>query len=324
MIKRRNRAFDAGRGVITFDRPVISVGNLSLGGTGKTPMVERIVRSLRLAGHDPCIAMRGYGSRRNAGGLSDEAELYRANLDDLPIVAQPDRAEGLIKLFASERGERVDCIVLDDGFQHRRIARAMDIVLIDASIDPFGAALFPAGRLREPIESLRRATHTVLTHAELVEPALIDALGRQLAERGAPPPCAVACHEWTSLRVFDRGAEAGEREVAWLRGRRIVAACAIGRPQAFLAGLSRAGAVSAESIVLRDHDRFGPGTLRRLLHAAEHAEALVCTEKDWTKLRARGLAWPCPVLRPILTLEFQHGWQSLHDDILSAAARAPD
>ncbi|HRQ74118.1 MAG TPA: tetraacyldisaccharide 4'-kinase, partial [Phycisphaerales bacterium] len=140
-IARRNRAFDAGRGVVTLDRPVISVGNLSTGGTGKSPTVAWVVRTLREAGRDPCIAMRGYRSR---DGVSDEAEEYRAAFDDLPVVARPDRLQGLIELFASERGGRVDAVVLDDGFQHRCIARALDLVLIDATRDPFADAMIPA------------------------------------------------------------------------------------------------------------------------------------------------------------------------------------
>ncbi|QKK10112.1 MAG: hypothetical protein HND58_07150 [Planctomycetota bacterium] len=153
----RNRRFDNGHRVVTLDRPVISVGNLSLGGTGKTPMVQRIVAHLRDHGHDPAIAMRGYASKH--AGLSDEAELYKSTFDDLPIVAQPRRLEGLFQLFATERGRRVDCVVLDDGFQHRFIARQLNLVLIDAAHDPFAARVVPAGRLREPAAGLARATH---------------------------------------------------------------------------------------------------------------------------------------------------------------------
>ncbi|VAX39053.1 Tetraacyldisaccharide 4'-kinase, partial [hydrothermal vent metagenome] len=86
VVEYRNRRFDAGRGVVTLDRPVISVGNLSMGGTGKTPMVERIVTLLREHGRDPAIAMRGYRSKRS--GISDEAEQYKARFADLPLVAQ--------------------------------------------------------------------------------------------------------------------------------------------------------------------------------------------------------------------------------------------
>ncbi len=169
VMQLRNRRFDRGRRVITFDRPVISVGNLSMGGTGKTPMVERIIDTLRDAGHDPCIAMRGYKATHNAHRCSDEAALYQQRFDDLPIVAQPDRIAGLIELFATDRGEKVDCIVLDDGYQHRQIARQIDILLIDASIDVRTCQVVPAGSFREPLANLKRATHLVLTHTEQLD-----------------------------------------------------------------------------------------------------------------------------------------------------------
>jgi tetraacyldisaccharide 4'-kinase len=135
IVSRRNRAFDAGRGVVTLDRPVISVGNLSVGGTGKTPLVAHVLEVLGGAGRNPCVAMRGYGSGR--GRESDEAMLYRDQFLSVRIVAQPDRVEGLLALLASDDGGHVDSVVLDDGFQHRRLARQVDLVLVDATRDPF-------------------------------------------------------------------------------------------------------------------------------------------------------------------------------------------
>src|SRR5881394_190373 len=130
-ISLRNRRFDRGKGVVTFDRPVVSVGNLSVGGTGKTPMVLHLARVLTEAGHRPCVAMRGYGAAD--GQKADEAREYHRAIRNLPVVAQPDRTLGLIELFGTEHGSEVDCVILDDGFQHRQIARQYDIVLIDAT-----------------------------------------------------------------------------------------------------------------------------------------------------------------------------------------------
>lgn len=119
---RRNRRFDRGAGVTRFDVPVISVGNISVGGVGKTPMVMTIAGWLLESGRRPCIAMRGY---KAGAGESDEAALYRERFGDVPVVAQPDRTAGLRALFAQERvgqasslpgpGARIDCIILDDG-----------------------------------------------------------------------------------------------------------------------------------------------------------------------------------------------------------------
>lgn len=172
-IRRRNRAYDRGGRVTRLDRPVISVGNLSAGGTGKTPMVMKLATALLEAGHHPCIAMRGY---KAAAGRSDEAEEYRARLVNVPVVAQPDRISGLRALFATEVGRDVDVVLLDDGFQHRRLARDLDIVLVDATRSPFEDRLLPAGYLREPPASLERAQAVVITHAEAVVGGEIDRL----------------------------------------------------------------------------------------------------------------------------------------------------
>jgi tetraacyldisaccharide 4'-kinase len=316
-MRRRNRRFDTGHGVVTFDRPVISVGNLTLGGTGKTPMVERVVALLREHGHDPAIAMRGYGSGR--GRVSDEAEMYRRRFDDLPVVAQPRRVEGLIGLFATERGRRVDCVVLDDGFQHRRIARQLDLVLIDATSDPFADRVFPAGRLREPADGLGRATHAALTHAEMAEPAEVARLAERIAGR-VSGGCAVCAHEWSGLRVVEGGRERAE-PVAFLRGRRVVACCAIGKPEGFFAAVRGAGCEVVRRFALADHDPFRPRTVARLCRAASQAGAgaIVLTAKDWAKLAGRPVAWPAPVVAPELSLAFRSGWEELGASVLAVA-----
>ena len=319
----RNRRFDAGHRVVTLDRPVISVGNLSLGGTGKTPMVQRIVAHLRDHGHDPAIAMRGYGAHRT--GLSDEAELYKSTFDDLPIVAQPRRLEGLFQLFATERGQRVDCVVLDDGFQHRFIARQLNLVLIDAAHDPFTASVVPAGRLREPATSLSRATHAALTHAESVEAAKAQALASQVASAAGLEECAITAHEWSELTVHSADNDRTE-PVSFLAGKRVVVACAIGRPDAFLADCARAGATVTEPIILRDHDPFNAATIARIEQAASStgANAIVLTAKDWTKLAPRRINWPVPVCIPTLDLHFRSGWERLAADVLTVAATPPE
>jgi tetraacyldisaccharide 4'-kinase len=317
VMARRNRAFDAGRGVVEIDRPVISIGNLTLGGTGKTPLVKKVVRELRGAGWRPAIAMRGYAAK---AGFSDEAAEYAAALEDVPVVAQANRLEGLLDLFATPEGKGVDAVVLDDGFQHRRIARQLDIVLIDASKDPLRDRVFPAGTLREPLESLARADWAVITHAETVRPTDLDALVKQLAAIGGGIPIAIARHAWSSLRVIDRGAER-EEPVAWLRGKRVVAACGIGNPAAFIASVKAATASNVEEFVRPDHDPFSVATTGALLNLAQRsaAAAIVVTAKDWAKLRrVKPDAWPCPVVIPQLDLAFDRGWDELREAVLNA------
>ncbi len=324
---RVNRRFDRGTGVVRFDRPVISVGNLSVGGTGKTPLVEAIVRFLTESGHTPCIAMRGYS---RDGKESDEAAAYRRLLPDVPVIAQSNRTLGLIRQFGKEHdeadGRQSDCIILDDGFQHRQIGRELDIVLIDAGRDPFQDRLLPAGWLREPLESLKRAGAVVITHAESVSGADLTALERRIAAAVGQPAQAVCRHGWSELLVNDAGRESAA-PVSWLSGKRIVAACAIGNPGPFVAAARKAagGNLSAE-VVLRDHDPFAPTTVERLKGVARsvNAQAIVVTEKDWSKLSGCK-DWPCPVVRAVLKLSFDRGWDMLSSQVLDTVTRGvPD
>ncbi len=311
-ITRRNRAYDRGRGVTRLDRPVISVGNLSVGGTGKTPTVRAILEILLDAGHRPCVAMRGYKStpRRE----SDEAAAHRRAFPAVPVVAQPDRIAGLRALFTTEIGRAVDCVVLDDGFQHRRLARDLDIVLIDATRSPFEDRLLPAGWLREPTASLARAGGVIVTHADRVRPSELDRLLERVGAAAPDALLATARHAWTAQRVVEEG-EARVEPAAWLAGKRVVGVCAIGNPGPFFESLEFAcsppvdgaprGAVLAR-IALRDHDPFDESAIDRIATEAREsgADAIVVTEKDWSKLAGvPASVWPCPIVRPKLRIE---------------------
>ena len=178
----RNRAYD--RGWLAVHRagvPVVSVGNLTVGGTGKTPMVEWVARWYRRHGRS--------GSRSSAAatarsqGLNDEGRVLEENLPDVPHLQDADRVRSA--RIAVEELE-AELLVLDDGFQHRRLARDLDLVLIDA-LEPFGLGrLLPRGLLREPVASLRRADVVVLSRADLIAPSERAAI-RAEAERRAGP-----------------------------------------------------------------------------------------------------------------------------------------
>lgn len=333
----RNRRFDRGVGVTRLGLPVISVGNLSVGGTGKTPTVMHILGLLVKAGARPCVAMRGYQKRGSGATGPDEVDSYKRAFPGMPIVAQPDRIAGIRDLIESTPDDaRLTCVVLDDGFQHRRIARDLDIVLVDASRPPFEDALLPAGWLREPVESLLRASIVVLTHAELATAPRLEALALAIARvRGGTPPEAVTRHVWTGLtRSTGAGAQTADEPLPldWLLRKRVVACCAIGNPQGFLHSLQmalgsdrrRSGSLSG-TLVLPDHDPFEPETVRTLTRmAAERgAEAIVVTDKDWSKLRHLPPAtWDHrPVVRPRLSLVFDGGHDEFAARVVAAAGR---
>jgi len=323
LVAKRNANFDGrskgsllfpGGLSVTLDRPVISVGNLSVGGTGKTPTVQLVCRWLLEAGHTPAIAMRGYAAK---DGVSDEAELHRAALPQTPLAIGPNRVERLLELFRAPQGEAIDTIVLDDGFQHRRVARQLDIVLIDATQDPFAQRLLPAGWLREPVESLARAHAVVLTHADRAQPSDVTRIKAQLARRFAHLAIAQAEHAWTALDVFD-GVDRHE-SLGWLKGRRYALASAIGKPDAFIQQATAAFGPPTATITLRDHDPYKPATTARIRKASEGMDALVVTAKDWAKLVRRSIDWPCPVVRPSLELRLRNGHEPLRALVLEAA-----
>lgn len=319
-IVHRNRRFDAGKGVQQMPVPVISIGNLSTGGTGKTPLVAWAVRALLAAGQKPAIAMRGY--KRDAAGQSDEADEYARLLPGTPVIAQPDRTAGIRSLLASPAGAGVTCIVLDDGFQHRRVARDLDVVLIDATRDPMHDRLLPTGDLREPVESLRRAHAIVFTRADLVSPTDLAAMRARLQPLAAPGAVWATCrHQWTGLSGNP------DRELSWLRGKAVIALSAIGNAAAFAAQLKRAVGEPAlvREIELPDHDAYSPATLARIAALAGDADAIITTEKDWSKLSRRKeiKQWTVPILRPSLTIEFDFGGDQLRDLVLSRSRPRP-
>lgn len=336
VVARRNARFDRGDGVERLPLPVISVGNLSVGGTGKTPMVMHVLRVLLEAGGRPCVAMRGYTrGGQGPGHDPDETDSYRRAFPGVPVVARPDRAAGVRELLAAlpER-ERPDCAVLDDGFQHRRIARDLDLVLVDATPDrsPLADRCLPAGWLREPVESLRRADAVVLTHAELADDASLAALEGGIARHHGRPPIAVTRHAWIGLKEGPT-ARGEERMLPLdvLIGARVVGLCAIGHPEAFLRSLRLTARgpggepARVTPMVLPDHHPLGEGAVARLiaLARAERAAFIVVTDKDWSKLRRVDPArWPCPVVRPELALGFDRGREALEGLILGAVGGA--
>lgn len=309
---RRSRAFDRGRGVVTLDRAVVSVGNLSVGGTGKTPMVRRLVLALRQAGLDPAIAMRGYASR---DGLSDEADEYRRSLEGVPVVAQPNRAQGLLDLFITERGEDIDCVVLDDGFQHRKLARCFDLVLIDATRDPFADHLLPRGWLREGPDALRRAHAVAITRADAADPSRVREIAAKVRQINPALIIAAYRHAWSGLNMHEpmdtaTGGVISTRQepVSWLRGKRLGVACAIANPDALLAMVRAivpgAALDPAATVVLPDHDAYDAPALKRVIDLSHASEALLVTDKDWSKLaRVRPELWGCPVVVPRVEME---------------------
>lgn len=261
---------------------VISVGNLTAGGTGKTPMVIYLVREMmarRMAGH-PAILIRGYGSKER-GTLNDEAIEMRWALPTTPVICNPDRHAGASE--ASKKGS--DVAVLDDGFQHWQLTRLLDIVLLDAT-DPFGGGhLLPWGRLREPPKALRRADVVILTRTDQCDPqALDDTLIERLKQLAPYASICKARHAPVEVNLLWKEEE--PRPPAFLEGKRVVAACGLGNPEAFYATLTELGAEIVAKRTYRDHHIYNRSDLADLvrLAEAEKVDAAVVSEKDAVKL----------------------------------------
>jgi len=251
---------------------VISVGNLTTGGTGKTPMVLWIAERLLAEGKLPGILMRGYrGETGPSGATSDEVRLLEARLGRrVQFGVGPDR-------FARGRevaAKGVDWFVLDDGFQHLQLARDVDIVLIDAT-NPFGGGLLlPAGRLREPRSALARADLIVITrsdHAPAVEAVI---------RRDSDAPIFYAAPHLESVRLFRREYPGEERGDA--HSRKFFAFSGIGNPVVFPVDLREWGLDPVGYKIFPDHHRYTQQDLSTITAEARAAgaDALMCTEKD--------------------------------------------
>lgn len=292
-IALRNARYDRNGPTARLPVPVISVGNLTVGGTGKTPFVIELVRRLNTLGYSPAVVARGYGA--SPGESNDEQKLIQKNCPSVSYVSDPNRRRG--GELACERFG-ADVIVLDDGFQHRRLARDLDIVLVDATC-PFGYGhLLPRGLLREPVSGIRRAHVVVLTHCDQVshaELARIEARLRELASDAAHLKC---IHRVTAIERLDGTAVEGG-----LDGKRVVLFAGIAHPQSFERTVASLGAEVVGTRWFPDHHQYHRRDLQQLLRADRFPrhDFLVTTEKDAVKLPE--LSGFDPVLRATAALD---------------------
>ena len=254
--------------------PVLSVGNLTTGGTGKTPLVMWLCQRLAAQRRSPVILTRGY---KAVAGRSDEAEMmWKAT--GVPVVADPDRVSAAAE--AARAG--ADVLVLDDGFQHLPLRRDLDIVLVDAT-NPFGYGhVLPRGLLREPRSALRDADAVVITRTEQAAPEAVAALRRELAALAPRATMALSGHAASAVVL------PGNRHLppSLLAGKRAFAFCGIGNPESFFVTIRQAGAELVGQRAFDDHAAYDDAALFAVRDAAyaAGAEVILTTAKDRVKL----------------------------------------
>jgi tetraacyldisaccharide 4'-kinase len=310
-VQARNRRYDRG-GVGRVDVPVVSIGNLTLGGTGKTPLVEWVVRWAIAQGLRPAILSRGY--KAAAGRPNDEALELAAKLPDVPHLQNPDRLAAAREAIARCRPQ---LLVLDDAFQHRRIHRDLDIVLLDA-LEPFGYDhVFPRGTLREPVAGLRRAQAVILSRSELLDAAARAAVQRRVASVAPLAAWAEIAHAPRVLRAVN----GQEFPLDRLRDLPIAAFCGLGNPAGFRQTLAGCAARLLGFREFPDHHPYDQSDVAALVAwaAGLGAKAIVCTHKDLVKI-PRAPAPACPLWALTVGVEFLVGRPEI-ESLLTNALR---
>jgi len=277
--------------------PSIGVGNLTVGGSGKTPIAIWIARHLAARGHRPGILLRGY-----AGG--DEARVHQHSVPEAVVVANPDRVAGA----AAAVTQGADVVVLDDAYQRLDVDRSLNIAVVAAETTRAVRWPVPAGPWREGFSALDRADVLIVTRKR-ASAEVARELARELSSRVAGPTAiahlsVTRLHGLVSGKPFDG---------AGLAGRRVVVAAAIADPDAFVAQVKGTGA-QVQVATWNDHHEYRDEDLAWLAHAARRADHVVTTEKDAVKLRDR---WPAAVPEPLVAV-LGLAWELGGEEVVAA------
>ncbi|MCG3139004.1 MAG: Tetraacyldisaccharide 4'-kinase [Phycisphaerae bacterium] len=296
VIATRNLYYDVFDPITWMEVPCISVGNITAGGTGKTPLVIWLLELLAAEGRKAAMISRGYKGR---DGQNDELQLVSSRCPQAICLAHPDRIRAARWVI---REQQVQAIVLDDAFQHRRIGRNLNIVTIDATC-PFGYGhLLPRGLLREPVSSLERADLVVMTRTTQLAAAELAELKTKLEHLtlgGMVLACTHRPTGWIDLADHQHPLEV-------MLNRTALAFAGIGNPTAFEISLQDCGVSMRRFIPFPDHYDYHPRDLQHLVEQARRAEVevLLTTEKDLVKLRQVAFEWPLPLLALQIKIDF--------------------
>jgi tetraacyldisaccharide 4'-kinase len=285
---------------------VISIGNITVGGTGKTPLVIWMCKQIQnfksqITDYNCAVLTRGYKSQtQQQTSRIDEVAILTESCPEAEVIVNPDRVAGAIEAI-DKFGAQV--LILDDGFQHRRLARNLDILAIDAT-QPFGyERIFPAGLLREPVASLKRADAVIITRCDLIAGNELKRIEDKLVSVNPDIIIARSIHAPTDVIYLEPlviPAEAGIQKsnekidsclrrndsAELLKGQKIFAFCGIGNPEAFLGTIRNVGAQLVGSKVYNDHYHYTGDCINDIYKQGENlkADLILTTKKDWTKI----------------------------------------
>ena len=312
VIALRNHYYNTVAMPFWLDVPVISVGNLTVGGTGKTPMTLWICRQLLARGRKPAVLSRGY--KASAEGLADELLMITRLCPQAVAIAHADRrAAG--RLAVTEYGAQA--AVLDDGFQHRKMGRDLDLLLIDAT-RPFGFGhLLPRGLLREPIHNLRRAGAIIVTRCDQATPEAMAEIESTVRWHSSDIPLVRAVHRPVGFVDLS-----GHEAPAPAAGR-VGALAGIARPDAFERTLADAGVKVSDHLRLADHHVYSAADVESIGGWIRTAglDAVVTTEKDAVKLERLEARWPVPILTLRIEIAMLDGGDKVVGDLIDEVLR---
>lgn len=292
--------------------PAVSIGNLTVGGTGKTPIAAWVAQELAARGVHPAVVLRGYGD--------DEPLVHRTLNPSIPVVLGADRVHAIAR--AREMG--ADVAVLDDAFQHRRVRRIADLVLVSADRWTDRVRLLPAGPWREPLRAIRRATLIIVTRKAATDPA-VDAVNKRLA-KVAPqvPRITVGLQPSTLVDATD---ESRRQPLSALSGATVRMVASIADPASFQAQLERFGA-KVDPFVFRDHHVFTDADVGRVTAGLGPTDCVVCTLKDavklaprWRRLGSKPALWY--VSQQVMVERGVGGLEHILDDLVRARFKTP-
>ncbi|MBN2591348.1 MAG: tetraacyldisaccharide 4'-kinase [Sedimentisphaerales bacterium] len=300
---------------------VISIGNITAGGTGKTPLVAWLCNQIqtnlrhktkdqRLNEYNLAILTRGYKTTQNSKlktqNYVDEPALLAENCPDVNVVINPKRVIGASEAIGKYNS---NVLIMDDGFQHRRLARNLDIIAIDATC-PFGyGKIIPAGLLREPLSSLQRADATVITRCDQVPEEILEEIENNLRNIKPEFPIARSIHKAVSINTIDK------RQISLdeYKNRKVFAFCGIGNPDSFIKTLKNMDYDVVGSKIFDDHYNYTDNCLADLTKQSQSsgAEIMLTTQKDFTKIRLLASAQSLPLAYLAIEIKFLSGQDKL-------------